>query len=140
MCTLSVNEKNLCTQISKVHKINKKFIFAEMVAAESSIDELTADREQICMELNNEKEAKLKLINELDNLNAQVEFERNEEIVDKQVWLFENWRLKKVSLLAFYCASCSELWKFGMFKPNKCASNVFKPYILKHGHNQQTEN
>ena len=85
MCTLSVNEKNLCTQISKVHKINKKFIFAEMVAAESSIDELTADREQICMELNNEKEAKLKLINELDNLNAQVEFERNEEIVDKQV-------------------------------------------------------
>jgi len=63
----------------KVQELTNK-----MVAAESSIDELTADREQICMELNNEKEAKLKLINELDNLNAQVEFERNEEIVDKQ--------------------------------------------------------
>ena len=67
------------------HLINNELNFAEMVAAESSIDELTADREQICMELNEEKEAKLKLINELDNLNAQVEFERNEEIVDKQV-------------------------------------------------------
>merc|ERR1719376_96872 len=56
----------------------------EMAAAQSGIDELTADREQVCIQLRDEKETNLKLANELDNLNAQVEFERNEEIVDKQ--------------------------------------------------------
>ena len=56
-----------------------------MAAAQSGIDELTADREQVCIQLRDEKETNLKLANELDNLNAQVEFERNEEIVDKQV-------------------------------------------------------
>merc|ERR1719376_1175183 len=46
--------------------------------------DLKKDREQICIQLRDEKETNLKLANELDNLNAQGEFERNEEIVDKQ--------------------------------------------------------